>query len=71
MLGWDKVKLLAPVFIGDTLYAETTILEKRESNSRPSQGIIKVEIIGYTQNKQAVISFERNILIPKPLINRG
>lgn len=64
-LGWDDVKLTAPVFINDTLYAQSTILDKRESKSRPNQGIIKVKTIGYNQNKQMVISFERNILIPK------
>ncbi len=42
-LGWDKIKLTAPVFVGDTLYAELEVLDKRESKSRPNQGIVKVE----------------------------
>ena len=41
-LGWDKVKATHPVFAGDTLYAESTVLHKRESKSRPTQGIVTV-----------------------------
>ena len=62
-LGWNNVRLLYPVFINDTLYAETTILHKRESKSRPGQGIVTVETNGYNQNKQKVISFERVFLV--------
>ena len=39
-LGWDKVKATHPVFADDTLYAESTVLSKRESKSRPNQGIV-------------------------------
>ena len=42
-LGWDKVRLSGPVFVGDTLYAESQVLSKRESNSRPNLGIVSVE----------------------------
>ena len=41
-LGWDKVRLTAPVFAGDTIYAESEVLEVRESKSRPTQGIVTV-----------------------------
>lgn len=64
-LGWDKVKLVHPVFIGDTLYAESEILSKRESKSRPHQGIIKIRTIGKNQDHVCVISMERVFLIPK------
>jgi acyl dehydratase len=64
-LGWDKVRLTGPVFIGDTLYAESTVLEKRESKSRPHQGIVTVETIGKKQDGTQVISFERSMLIPE------
>ena len=64
-LGWNNVKLRHPVFINDTLYAETIILHKRESKSRAGQGIVTVETKGYNQNKQEVISFERVFLIAK------
>lgn len=64
-LGWDKVRLSGPVFIGDTLYAESRVLSIRESNSRPNQGIVTVESVGKKQDGSQVISFERSMLIPK------
>ena len=63
-LGWDKVRLSGPVFVGDTLYAESQVLSKRESSSRPNQGIVSVETKGIKQDKSVVISFERSMLIP-------
>ena len=63
-LGWDKVRLSGPVFVGDTLYAESQVLSKRESNSRPTQGIVSVETKGIKQDESVVISFERSMLIP-------
>ena len=63
-LGWDKVRLSGPVFIGDTIYAESKVLSKRESKSRPNQGIVSVETIGTKQDGSSVISFERSMLIP-------
>ncbi|RPG29620.1 MAG: MaoC family dehydratase [Gammaproteobacteria bacterium TMED92] len=64
-LGWDKVRLTGPVFVGDTLYAESTVLSIRESASRPNQGIVTVESRGIKQDGQQVISFQRSMLIPK------
>lgn len=63
-LGWDEVRLHHPVFVGDTLAAETTVLEKRLSRSRPDQGIVTVRTRGVNQHGKAVISFKRTILIP-------
>ena len=63
-LGWDKVRLSGPVFVGDTLYAESQVLSKRESNSRPNQGIVSVATKGIKQDESVVISFERSMLIP-------
>jgi len=63
-LGWDKIKLTAPVFIGDTLYAESEVLGKRASNSRPNQGIVTVRTIGKKQDDTVFMSFERSMLIP-------
>ena len=63
-LGWDKVRLLQPVFVNDTLYAESTILDKRLSRSRKGQGIVTAKTIGLNQNKEVVISFERTFLLP-------
>ena len=64
-LGWDKIKLTSPVFVGDTLYAESIILSKRESKSRPNQGIVSVRTTGCNQDGTEVISYERTMLIPK------
>ena len=64
-LGWDKIKLTSPVFVGDTLYAETIVLSKRESKSRPNQGIVSVCTTGCNQDGTEVISYERAMLIPK------
>jgi itaconyl-CoA hydratase len=62
-LGWDKVKATHPVFAGDTLYAESTVLNKRESKSRPTQGIVTVATRGLNQDGVEVMSFERTMLI--------
>ena len=64
-LGWDKVRATHPVFAGDTLYSETTILTKRESKSRPTQGIVTVSTRGLNQDGKEVMSFERTMLIHK------
>ena len=64
-LGWDKIKLTAPVYVGDTLYAESVVLSKRESKSRPTQGIVSVRTTGLNQDGKEVISYERTMLIPK------
>ncbi len=64
-LGWDKIKLTSPVFVGDTLYAESIVLSKRESKSRPNQGIVSVRTTGRNQDGTEVISYERTMLIPK------
>jgi itaconyl-CoA hydratase len=62
-LGWDKVKATHPVFAGDTLYAESTVLSKRESKSRPTQGIVTVSTRGVNQDGKEVMSFERTMLV--------
>ena len=64
-LGWDKVRFTGPVFVGDTIYAESTVLSIRESKSRPNQGIVTVETSGLKQGGDQGIVFERSMLIPK------
>ncbi len=64
-LGWNDIKLTAPVYAGDTLYAESEVLAKRESQSRPTQGIVTVWTRGMNQDDKVVISYERTILVPK------
>lgn len=64
-LGWNDIKLTAPVFVGDTLYAESEVLEKRESSSRPTQGVVKIRTTAHKQDGTQVMSYERVMLIPK------
>lgn len=61
-LGWDKVRLSAPVFVGDTLYAETTIVSKRPSATRPGEGVVTVHTVGRNQDGVQVIAFDRTVL---------
>lgn len=63
-LGWDKVRLPNPVFIGDTLYAQSEVLNVRPSKSRPGQGIVTIITTGTNQRGEVVLSCERSALIP-------
>ena len=62
-LAWDKIRLPAPVFEGDTLYSRTTVLGARESASRPEVGIVQVATEGYNQRDEVVVSFERTVMV--------
>ncbi len=64
-LGWKEIKLPNPVFVGDTLYAESTVLEKRESKSRPTAGLVTVKTFGKKRDGTVVCEFDRTMLIPK------
>ncbi len=64
-LGWDKVKLTAPVFVGDTLYAESEVLAKRASKSRPDQGLVTVKTRGIKSDGTVFMEFERTVLVPR------
>jgi itaconyl-CoA hydratase len=64
-LGWTDIKLTHPVFAGDTLYAESEVLGKRESNSRPDAGIVTVRTVGKNQTGDVVCSFDRTILVQR------
>jgi acyl dehydratase len=64
-LGWDEVKLPHPLFEGDTVYAKSEVLEKRESKSRPTAGLIKVRSSGMNQHGDVVITFTRTFMIWK------
>ena len=63
-LGWREVRLPAPVFAGDTIRAETEVLSKRESASRPGTGVVTVRTRGLNQRGEVVIEFERTVLVP-------
>ena len=64
-LGWDKIRLPAPVFAGDTIYAESEILAARESRSRPNQGIVTARTTGKKSDGTVFMTYERSILVPK------
>jgi itaconyl-CoA hydratase len=64
-LGWDAVRLPAPVFEGDTIYAQTEVLSRRESKSRPHMGLVEIKTTGFKQDGTVVIEFRRAILVYK------
>ena len=64
-LGFDEVRLPAPVHPGDTLYSESEVLDVRESQSRPQQGIVTVRTRGYNQQGTLVIELQRSVLVWK------
>jgi itaconyl-CoA hydratase len=64
-LGWSDIKLTHPLFPGDTLYAESEVVSKRESKSRPEQGVVTVRTIGKNQDGVICCTFERTMLIWK------
>jgi acyl dehydratase len=64
-LDYEKITHDRPVFIGDTLYAETEILNVRESKSKHDRGIIYVETKAFNQNNEKVLTYRRHVLIPK------
>ena len=64
-LGMDEVKFTAPVFAGDTIYGESEVLAKRESKSRPGDGIVTILTRGFNQDGTMVCTFRRNMLIPQ------
>jgi itaconyl-CoA hydratase len=64
-LGWNDIRLVAPVFAGDTIYAESEVLAKRESKTRPNQGIVTVRTIGKKSDGTVFMTYERTVLVPK------
>jgi acyl dehydratase len=62
-LGWDEVRFPKPVFAGDTLRVETRVLEKRESRSRPQNGIVTFEHIAFNQRDEIVATCKRVALM--------
>lgn len=64
-LDYENIRHLNPVFLNDTIYVRTKILDKRESKSKSDRGIIYVESVAYNQNGIDVLSFRRHVLIKK------
>jgi itaconyl-CoA hydratase len=64
-LGWDDVRIPAPLFEGDTIYAQTEVLSMRESKSRPKMGLVEIKTTGFKQDGSVVMEFKRTILVYK------
>jgi itaconyl-CoA hydratase len=64
-LGWTNIRLTHPLFAGDTLSAESEVLAKRESQSRPNAGIVTIKTSGFNQAGVLVCDFERTMLIAR------
>jgi itaconyl-CoA hydratase len=64
-MGWTNIRMTAPLFAGDTLYAESEVLAKRDSKSRPTAGLVTVMTRGFNQDGVLVCDFERTILIAR------
>ena len=63
-LGWDEVRLPNPLFEGETVYSRSEVLEKRESKSRPGQGIVTVQTRAFKQDGTPIMDFVRSALVP-------
>jgi acyl dehydratase len=61
----ESLKHIAPTFHGDTIYGETTVLDKTESKSKSDRGVVHVETIGYNQDGTVVCVFRRKVMVPK------
>ena len=77
-LGWDDVRLPAPVFEGDTIYSQSEVVAARPSSSRPEVGIVTVQTTGYNQDGRVVITFRRSVMVyrrdhapsrPRPILD--
>lgn len=64
-LGWQDIAMPAPVFEGDTLYAQSEVLSTRDSKSRPNMGIVEIKTAGFKQDGTVVMTFRRTILVYK------
>lgn len=62
-LAYEEINHLSPVFINDTIYARTRILDKWRSKTKPDRGIVYVETVGFNQNGIEVISYKRKVLV--------
>jgi len=64
-LNYENIDHIKPVFIGDTIYVKTEVLDKRESKSKNDRGIVYVETNVFNQLDEKVLTFRRNVLIKK------
>jgi acyl dehydratase len=61
----ESLRHVAPTFHGDTIYGETTVLDKTESKSKDDRGVVYVETKGYNQDGTLVCIFRRKVMVPK------
>jgi len=61
----ESLRHVAPTFHGDTIYGESTVLDKTESRSKPDRGVVTVETRGYKQDGTMVCVFKRRVMVPK------
>ena len=64
-LGWNDVKLVSPVYVGDTIAYSTEVIETRVSNSRPGSGLMVIRSTGVNQNGEPVISFASTTFVER------
>lgn len=64
-LEYEAIEHIGPVFINDTIYAKTEVLDKWETKSSKNRGVVYVETIAYNQKKEPILKFRRKVLIPK------
>ena len=70
-LSWDKISLPKPVFAGDTIWAESEVLAKRESQSRPTVGIVGIRTRGINQRREVVVEYRRTFMVYKRTSPQG
>ncbi len=66
-LAYHDINHLKPVFMGDTLHATTTVLETRQSRTKPDRGIVRVKTEAFNQTGGLVLEFTRSVLLPRAL----
>lgn len=69
--GFEKIDHLAPVFHGDTLYAESEVYDKQDISDRPGRGLVSLETRGRNQHGNLIMAFRRKLVVPKELSRVG
>ena len=64
-LEYERITHDGPVFQGDTIYAESEILEVKESRSHPDRGVVHIESRGFNQRHEKVLTLRRRFLVPR------
>jgi len=64
-VGWEDIQLPKPLFAGESIYARSEVLEKRESKSRPEMGIVKLKTTGYKADGTIILEMKRTIMVWK------